>query len=44
LQGNAEEDETFLHRSEPSSEETPESVLAAKEIGRAVNAALDALA
>jgi RNA polymerase sigma-70 factor (ECF subfamily) len=43
LQGNAEEDETFQHRSEPSSEETPESVLAAKEIGRAVNAALDAL-
>lgn len=43
LQGNAEEDETFQPRSEPSSEETPESVLAAKEIGRAVNAALDAL-
>jgi RNA polymerase sigma-70 factor (ECF subfamily) len=43
LQGHAEEDETFLHKSEPSSDETPESVLAAKEIGRAVNAALDAL-
>ncbi len=43
LQGNAEEDETFQPKSEPSSEETPESVLAAKEIGQAVNAALDAL-
>ena len=43
LQGNAEEDETFQPRSEPSSDETPESVLAAKEIGQAVNAALDAL-
>ena len=43
LQGNAEEDETFQPKSEPSSDETPESVLAAKEIGRAVNAALDAL-
>lgn len=43
LQGNAEEDETFQPKSEPRSEETPESVLAAKEIGQAVNAALDAL-
>jgi len=43
LQANAQEDETFQPKSEPSSDETPESVLAAKEIGRAVNAALDAL-
>ncbi|WP_296490047.1 RNA polymerase sigma factor RpoE [Rhodoferax sp.] len=43
LQSNHEEDETFQRRSEPSTDETPESVLAAKEIGQAVNAALDAL-
>ena len=43
LQGNDEDDETFQRRSEPSTDETPESVLAAKEIGQAVNAALEAL-
>lgn len=36
-------DETYHARSEPISDETPESVLAAKEIAAAVNAALDAL-
>lgn len=36
-------DETYYARSEPISDETPESVLAAKEIGAAVNAALVAL-
>jgi RNA polymerase sigma-70 factor, ECF subfamily len=35
-----EDDETFRTRSEPSTDETPESVLAAKEIGQAVNQAL----
>ncbi|HSN80901.1 MAG TPA: RNA polymerase sigma factor RpoE, partial [Rhodoferax sp.] len=43
LQSNQEEDETFQRKSEPSTDETPESVLAAKEIGEAVNAALGAL-
>ena len=43
LQSNDEDDETFHRRNEPSTDETPESVLAAKEIGRAVNAALEAL-
>lgn len=38
-----DEDETFWTGSEPTSDETPESVLAAKEIGMAVNAALEAL-
>ena len=36
-------DETFRPQNEPSTDETPESVLAAKEIGQAVNAALQAL-
>ena len=43
LQSSDEDDETFQRRSEPSTDETPESVLAAKEIGEAVNAALEAL-
>ncbi|HOE40965.1 MAG TPA: RNA polymerase sigma factor RpoE [Rhodoferax sp.] len=43
LERRSEEDETFQPKSEPSTEETPESVLAAKEIGQAVNAVLDAL-
>ena len=43
LQSSDEDDETFQRRSEPSTDETPESVLAAKEIGQAVNAALEAL-
>nr|WP_269813972.1 RNA polymerase sigma factor RpoE [Rhodoferax ferrireducens] len=36
-------DETYHARSEPTADETPESVLAAKEIAAAVNAALEAL-
>jgi RNA polymerase sigma-70 factor (ECF subfamily) len=40
---DAENDETFSTRNEPTTDETPESVLAAKEIARAVNAALAAL-
>jgi RNA polymerase sigma-70 factor (ECF subfamily) len=40
---DAENDETFSTRNEPTTEETPESVLAAKEIAGAVNAALAAL-
>lgn len=36
-------DETFHANREPTTDETPESVLAAKEVGLAVNAALDAL-
>ncbi|MFZ4479027.1 MAG: RNA polymerase sigma factor RpoE [Rhodoferax sp.] len=36
-------DETFWNGNEPTSDETPESVLAAKEIGLAVNNALAAL-
>jgi len=43
LQSSDEDDETFQRRNEPSTDETPESVLAAKEIGLAVNAALEAL-
>ena len=43
LDRQVDDDETFRPRNEPSSDETPESVLAAKEIGQAVNAALDAL-
>jgi RNA polymerase sigma-70 factor (ECF subfamily) len=40
---DAENDETFSTRNEPTTDETPESVLAAKEIAGAVNAALAAL-
>lgn len=36
-------DETSAARNEPTTDETPESVLAAKEIGQAVNAALESL-
>lgn len=43
LQSNDEDDETFQRKSEPSTDETPESLLAAKEIAQAVNAALEAL-
>jgi RNA polymerase sigma-70 factor (ECF subfamily) len=43
MQTNDEDDETFQRRNEPSTDETPESVLAAKEIGQAVNDALAAL-
>lgn len=42
-QGIDEEDETFYQRNEPISHETPESVLAAKEIAQAVNSAMEAL-
>ena len=38
-----ESDETSWNKNEPTSDETPESVFAAKEIAVAVNAALDAL-
>ena len=38
-----DDDETFRPRNEPSTDETPESVLAAKEIGQAVSEALAAL-
>ena len=43
LQSNDDEDETISHRHESITFETPESVLAAKEIGQAVNAALQSL-
>ena len=43
LQSSDDEDETFYPRNEPITYETPESVLAAKEIAAAVNAALEAL-
>jgi len=38
-----DEDETSRPRNEPTTDETPESVLAAKEIGNVVNAAMEAL-
>ena len=41
--GNDEEDETSWKKHEPSTDETPESVLAAKEVATVVNAAMDAL-
>lgn len=40
LASKEDDDETFRPRSEPSTDESPESVLAAKEIGKAVNDAL----
>ncbi|MBV5346192.1 MAG: RNA polymerase sigma factor RpoE [Rhodoferax sp.] len=43
MRSNDEEDETFHPRHEPTTDETPESVLAAKEIAKVVNDALDAL-
>ncbi len=43
LQGKDEDDETFRPAPEQSSDETPEAVLAAREIAEAVNAALEAL-
>ncbi len=43
LQPNGEEDETSAPGNEPTTDETPESVLAANEIARAVNAAMEAL-
>ena len=41
---NDEENETSSSKNEPSSDETPESLLAAKEIAAVVNAAMDELA
>lgn len=38
-----DEDETFFANNEPTTDETPESVMAAKEIAEAVNTALEAL-
>ena len=38
-----EDDETFRARSEPSTDETPETVMAAQEIAAAGNAAMDAV-
>jgi RNA polymerase sigma-70 factor (ECF subfamily) len=43
LSASDEEDETFRNRHEPTTDETPESVLAAKEIAQVVNDALEAL-
>ncbi|MDD0838501.1 RNA polymerase sigma factor RpoE [Curvibacter sp. HBC61] len=43
LRGRDEEDETSRVENELSTDETPETVLAAKEIGAAVNAAMEAL-
>lgn len=43
LRGRDDDDETSTVSNELSSEETPETVLAAKEIGEAVNSAMDAL-
>ena len=43
LRGSEDEDETSYFGREPTSEETPETVLAAKEIAQAVNAAMQAL-
>ena len=43
FQNGDEEDETSRRENELTSEETPETVLAAKEIAEAVNAAMDAL-
>lgn len=43
LHNSDDDEETFHSRSEPISDETPETVLAAQEIAAAVNAAMDAL-
>jgi RNA polymerase sigma-70 factor (ECF subfamily) len=43
LQGADEEDETYWRKADPISEDTPESLLAAKEITHVVTAALDEL-
>lgn len=43
LSSQGDDDETFVNRNEPSTDETPESVLAAKEIGLVVNEVLAAL-
>jgi RNA polymerase sigma-70 factor (ECF subfamily) len=41
--GTDDEDETYRPRNEPSSDETPETILAANEIARAVEAAMELL-
>ena len=43
LQSDDAGDETFWSGNEPMTDDTPESILAAKEIGAAVNAAMEAL-
>ena len=43
LRNSEDEDETFRPGHEPINEETPETVLAAREIAQAVNAAMEAL-
>lgn len=43
LRSSEDEDETFRPGHEPINEETPETVLAAREIAQAVNAAMEAL-
>lgn len=43
FRSSGDDDETSGHGIEPTTDETPESVLAAKEIGLAVNAAMEAL-
>lgn len=43
FRGSGDEDETYTPGNEPSTDETPESVLAAKEIGTVVNTAMAAL-
>ena len=43
LRGGDEEDETSRPENEPTTDETPDMVLAAKEIAAVVNAAMDAL-
>lgn len=41
--GDDDDDETYRPRNEPISDESPDTILAAKEIAAAVNAAMDAL-
>ncbi len=43
FRGGGDEDETSTPENEPSTDETPESILAAKEIGAVVNTAMAAL-
>lgn len=43
FKSNEDDDETYPAGNEPTSDETPETTLAAKEVAVAVNAALDAL-
>ena len=43
LRGSDDDDETSSRKSEPTSDETPETVYAAKEIADAVNSAMEAL-